>query len=530
MAELSVDRWVNIDCDSPPEVIEPKLTGVVDNHALGATISGVYYDMTHVVYSFRSHKKSNDRPGSGVKTRSRRSQTVSSNIDASTLIRKKSITLANCPSSQTSTSEIISPETQTNSRKHSHSSKFSIKRLSTLINRPIKPVDIEDSRSPPMSPPPAFGQPPRHRRLSLQEGIPKVVIQPPPLDGTRELPTRKSNALQIVAEEITARDSTSNAKRSEELQVQPTCPRGRRASMSMVPKSDFTHTVTTSAAMPAIEKPIEHQRLKNPSMSGSNPINNGKGSDDDTEAPYGLFAELAAANPDMNLRDLLAQKSIARHQSEFDYSSDGSSGDPVKLGNPANPQKTPDNLIVDVLKAFDLTSELPNDRQSKLNRRMSMVSPNAEFSHGPTSSRSGDDNDKKSIRSQEIMEPTEQEITEWHQIHRQPRKIRTGRFSFKPSQTSMLDPSSMFQTLHKALCDIKLRTKGIFLFERVPDYYMFNCRAEKSDLGTWTRFEIEICKVPLLSVHGLRLKRKGGNALLYKEMHSTICEAVNWSN
>ncbi|KAI8849810.1 KA1 domain/Ssp2 C-terminal domain-containing protein, partial [Chytridium lagenaria] len=84
---------------------------------------------------------------------------------------------------------------------------------------------------------------------------------------------------------------------------------------------------------------------------------------------------------------------------------------------------------------------------------------------------------------------------------------RTVRYSFNPSLTSTLSPSQVFQDVHRVLlADIDGYDHG-----------------ESSAVD----FEVEVCKIWLLKLHGVRIKRISGNALMFKDVYSNVCELLN---
>ncbi|KAH9277159.1 hypothetical protein BASA83_000019 [Batrachochytrium salamandrivorans] len=123
-----------------------------------------------------------------------------------------------------------------------------------------------------------------------------------------------------------------------------------------------------------------------------------------------------------------------------------------------------------------------------------------------------------------------QEIEEWHTMHKPPKEVRTMRFSFSKATTSeILSPASMFQDLHKALIAIGHMYNDQLKFTRTPNYYLFHCEyCDKQYPDMSLEFEIEVCKVWLLNLHGMRMKRLAGNVFLFKEIYSHIIAEVHW--
>jgi serine/threonine protein kinase len=211
-----------------------------------------------------------------------------------------------------------------------------------------------------------------------------------------------------------------------------------------------------------------------------------------------------------------------------------------------------------------------NDRETSLMRRMSMVSPvdlgplgapTLQFKNGavvspngqfmgvmsPTSGSIGGGSDIKlnSSKSPSInmsvdeedenaeeesplkINPSKKEIEEWHLMHRPPKEIRSARYSFNPQTTSSLSPSAIFQEVHRVLLLLRKHYDDKLAFERLDDYYQLNCKLKQGNTDDDVEFEIEVCKIWLLKLHGVRIKRLGGSAFVFKDVYSKIVENLN---
>ncbi|KAI8593282.1 KA1 domain/Ssp2 C-terminal domain-containing protein [Geranomyces variabilis] len=111
-------------------------------------------------------------------------------------------------------------------------------------------------------------------------------------------------------------------------------------------------------------------------------------------------------------------------------------------------------------------------------------------------------------------------------IHRPAKVVRTVRFAFHASNTSTLSPSNIFQEVHRVLVDIARSHDDRLAYKRVQDFYMFNCKLTQPNAEDNVEFEIEVCKVWLLKLHGVRVKRLSGNPFLFKELYSDIVNSL----
>ena len=137
--------------------------------------------------------------------------------------------------------------------------------------------------------------------------------------------------------------------------------------------------------------------------------------------------------------------------------------------------------------------------------------------------------DSAASRNQEytadVLPPSKQEIEEWHMMHRPPNEIRVVRYSFNPKLTSPLNPSAIFQDVHRVLLILKRQYDGKLQFSRPTSLYYLKCELVgmgEDDL----EFDIEICRIWLLKVHGVKIKRLAGNAINFKFIYSCFCEML----
>ncbi|KAI8607467.1 hypothetical protein BC830DRAFT_1053524, partial [Chytriomyces sp. MP71] len=102
---------------------------------------------------------------------------------------------------------------------------------------------------------------------------------------------------------------------------------------------------------------------------------------------------------------------------------------------------------------------------------------------------------------------------------------RTARYSFNPKTTSTLSPNYIFQDVHRVLVSMQKIVEGRLVFTRPSDFYLIQCKltSENEEVD----FDVEVCKVWLLQLHGVRIKKQGGSALKFKEAYSIIVDMMN---
>ena len=92
-------------------------------------------------------------------------------------------------------------------------------------------------------------------------------------------------------------------------------------------------------------------------------------------------------------------------------------------------------------------------------------------------------------------------------------KPRALRFTWNMKTTSSLDPNIIMKRIRDALdangCDYEQRERYLLLCEQ----------GEGEDA---LQFEMEVCRLPRLALHGVRYKRISGNSLSYKTIASKL--------
>lgn len=99
-------------------------------------------------------------------------------------------------------------------------------------------------------------------------------------------------------------------------------------------------------------------------------------------------------------------------------------------------------------------------------------------------------------------------------LNRNPDEPRSLRFTFSVSTTSTKDTQHILSELHRVLQEGRIEYR--------QDKFITTCVSNSG-----VEFEIEICKIPRLSVNGLRMKRLTGNSWDYKNIISEIVHKMD---
>ncbi|KJE90477.1 hypothetical protein CAOG_08549 [Capsaspora owczarzaki ATCC 30864] len=96
-----------------------------------------------------------------------------------------------------------------------------------------------------------------------------------------------------------------------------------------------------------------------------------------------------------------------------------------------------------------------------------------------------------------------------------PVEARATRFALNASLTSTKSPDKLLQEVRRVL-----DAQSVPYTEAVDSPYLLSCT------GRNIRFEIEMCRVPGLNLHGIRLKRIGGDLWAYKEFTQQLVQQL----
>ncbi|KAJ3021187.1 Serine/threonine-protein kinase par-1 [Thoreauomyces humboldtii] len=400
MNELRDDPWVNFEEIERPLQIMPKVMGSWDASQIGQFITGITYDQTFVIYTFRRHM----RDGHTVSGVSPAAAHISV-AQKREVTRRKSLTVAmgNAMPNKASpmgSSNVLAPMQEDGDEV-----------------APLPPSPGFANRHSPVSPTPAAVTA-RGRRMSLDSAGPSANSFPAKLGL---FPPFKPTNMAVGA------DSNSNP--------------GRRRSVSASPDT------TGSAGASNAKSP--RQRSVGPATRETN-----------------VMRRMSMVSPTI--------------------------GDPAAAaGRRASRASAVDDLDPMINDDEALTPKLFADDDEE-------------------------DDDETAVQ------PSQKEIESWHLTHRPAKIIRTVRFAFNATTTSADPPSSIFQEVHRVLAEIARAHDDRLVYRRVEDYYMFNCKLTQANAEENVEFEVEVCKVWLLKIHGLRIKRLSGNPFLFKELYTDL--------
>ncbi|PAA75466.1 hypothetical protein BOX15_Mlig033376g2 [Macrostomum lignano] len=98
-------------------------------------------------------------------------------------------------------------------------------------------------------------------------------------------------------------------------------------------------------------------------------------------------------------------------------------------------------------------------------------------------------------------------------------KPRSLRFTFSMKTTSSLEPNAIMQEILRVL------SKNQCEYERV-ETFLLSCAHGDAQTGSNVQFEIEVCKLPRLSLNGVRFKRISGTSIGFKNIASRIANEL----
>ncbi|EUB61371.1 MAP/microtubule affinity-regulating kinase 3 [Echinococcus granulosus] len=99
-------------------------------------------------------------------------------------------------------------------------------------------------------------------------------------------------------------------------------------------------------------------------------------------------------------------------------------------------------------------------------------------------------------------------------------KPRSLRFTWTMKTTSTKDPTVMLKEIKKVLTEQNCE------YEQ-PETYLLICRHGDPEADTCVQWEMEVCKLPRLSMNGVRFKRISGTAIGFRNIATRVSDALH---
>ncbi|KAJ3215709.1 MAP microtubule affinity-regulating kinase 1 [Dinochytrium kinnereticum] len=505
MDGLRTDPWVNMGEDEPPLRVVPKVMGPPTSAQVGQFIASITRDSDCIIYTIRNHmrdgKSINGAPDKNKQPLQRR---------------------------KTSSASLVGPQ----------------RRRSSSFAPPPNAQDLRPQPSP---------------SRSVSPGSRAAIIREDGEDEIGELPARGFNgsgslprASRTGGRRLSLLETSKPSPLSNHLSTRSTQPPAPTPTPSMAPDHNG------SAEMGKKEAPPYQRKRRNtitllfgggkedgaPSSPVSPLFGMGSHARSSTEEPRGSPTSSAPSTADETSSGCLSGP----------RSSVGANGAPTAVLPEVCSTMSMDRRGGRGRRAT-ITTGNGDDRSLNLMRRMSMVtvgpkevsptqsafdsttSPSSTIIVGTTITDSttstrerASSGDKMNVSIGGVAEtvvPSKQEIEDWHLMHRPAKEIRAVRYNFSSKTTSTLNPAAIFQEVHRVLLILQRQYDNRIGFSRVDDFYQLNCRLAEPNSENDVEFEVEVCKIWLLKVHGIRIKRLSGSAFVFRDIYASIVDELN---
>jgi MAP/microtubule affinity-regulating kinase len=99
-------------------------------------------------------------------------------------------------------------------------------------------------------------------------------------------------------------------------------------------------------------------------------------------------------------------------------------------------------------------------------------------------------------------------------------KPRSLRFTWSMKTTSNMDPHAMVDEICRVLDNNSIS------YEK-RERFLVLCNYGEGEGGNLVQWEMEICKLPRLSLNGVRFKRISGNTMDFKQIATKVADELN---